>query len=307
MSTNIVDGVWPTMLTPFTENNELDVPNLERLVEWYIAQGIHGLFAVCQSSEMFKLSLEERVLATQTVVRQVAGRVPVIASGHTSDRTLDQIEEIKLISATGIEAFVMLTNRLADEHESDEVWKSNVQQILQAIPDVKFGLYECPHPYKRLVNPALLQWCESTGRFLFLKDTCCNIDEIKARLEALKGSGLKLFNANTTTLLESLKQGAAGFSGIMANHHPALYVWLTENWSTQPEKAQQVQDFLSLASATFEGQYYPVDAKYNIQLSGVPITLTTRVKDAAGLQPHHRVLVEQLKRDSDGLLAELTK
>ncbi|NHN34227.1 dihydrodipicolinate synthase family protein [Paenibacillus agricola] len=302
--TNIVDGVWPTMLTPFTENNELDIPNLERLVDWYIGQGVHGLFAVCQSSEMFKLSLEERLKATETVVRQAAGRVPVIASGHTSDRIEDQINEIKLISATGIEAFVMLTNRLADEHESDEVWKINAQRILEAVPHVKFGLYECPYPYKRLVNPALLQWCVSTGRFLFLKDTCCNIEEIQARLAVLEGTGLKLFNANSATLLESLKQGAAGFSGIMANHHPALYVWLTENWSTQPEKAERVQDFLGLASA-IEGQYYPVDAKYNIQLSGVPISLTTRVKDGNGLQPHQRALVEQLKRYADGVLAEL--
>lgn len=304
MRNTIASGVWPTMLTLFTENNQLDEPNLERLVDWYMERGVHGLFAVCQSSEMFKLSLEERVKATQIVMKRASGRVPVIASGHISDRVEDQIEEIKRIGATGIEAFVMLSNRLAEEHESDEVWKANAERILQAVPDVKFGIYECPYPYKRLMNPALLQWCVSTGRFSFLKDTCCNIDEIKARLAVLKGTGLQLFNANSATLLESLKLGAAGFSGIMANHHPALYVWLTENWNTQPEKAEQVQDFLGLSSA-IEGQYYPVDAKYNVQLSGIPLTLTTRVKDGAGLQPHQRTLVEQLKRYSDLLLAEL--
>ncbi|WP_240417154.1 dihydrodipicolinate synthase family protein [Paenibacillus periandrae] len=304
MGNTIANGVWPTMLTPFTENNQLDEPALEQLVDWYIEQGVHGLFAVCQSSEMFKLSLEERVKATRIVVRQAFGRVPVIASGHTSDSIEDQIEEIKQIWAEGIEAFVMLSNRLAAEHESDEVWKANAERILQAVPDVKFGIYECPYPYKRLMNPALLEWCVSTGRFLFLKDTCCNIVEIKARLEVLKGTGLKLFNANSATLLESLKLGAAGFSGIMANHHPNLYVWLTENWNTQPEKAEHVQDYVGLASG-IEGQYYPVDAKYNIQLSGVPITLTTRVKDGAGLQPHQRILVEQLKRYSDRLMAKL--
>ena len=54
-------GVWPVMLTPFTDHNEVDYPALERLTEWYIENGVSGLFAVCQSSEMFFLSLEERV------------------------------------------------------------------------------------------------------------------------------------------------------------------------------------------------------------------------------------------------------
>ncbi len=54
-------GVWPVMLTPFTEENQVDYPALKELVEWYIENGVDGLFAVCQSSEMFKLTLEERV------------------------------------------------------------------------------------------------------------------------------------------------------------------------------------------------------------------------------------------------------
>ena len=48
---------------------------------------------------------------------------------------------------------------------------------------------------------------------------------------------MKLYNANTSTLLESMKYGAAGYSGVMANFHPALYAWLLENWEKEPEKA----------------------------------------------------------------------
>ena len=43
-------GEWPTMLTPFRDG-AVDYPALEALVEWYIAHGVSGLFAVCQSSE----------------------------------------------------------------------------------------------------------------------------------------------------------------------------------------------------------------------------------------------------------------
>ena len=85
MSHEFPGGVWPVMLTPYTEDNEVDEQALVQLVEWYIGKGVNGLFAVCQSSEMFFLSLEERLNVARTVVRAAAGRVPVIASGHISD------------------------------------------------------------------------------------------------------------------------------------------------------------------------------------------------------------------------------
>lgn len=290
----IPDGVWPTMITPFTAGNEIDEAALERVVEWYINRGVHGLFAVCQSSEMFALTLEEKVRLAESVVRLTRGRIPVIASGHTSDGLEAQIVEIRRLSETGIDAFVLVTNRLAESAESDEVWKRNAERLLERIPDVAFGLYECPYPYKRLMTPELLRWCESTGRFRFLKDTCCNVDQLKAKLEAVRGSGLRIFNANSATLLDSLKLGAAGFSGVMANFHPQLYVWLVEKWADEPLWATRLQSFLGLASA-IERQNYPVNAKYHMQLEGLPVTTVTRVKDVRTFLPNEQLEVQQLK------------
>ena len=84
MNNDFPGGVWPVMLTPFTKENEVDYDALGQLVEWYIANGVSGLFAVCQSSEMFFLSLEERVGIARFVKEKANGRVPVIASGHIS-------------------------------------------------------------------------------------------------------------------------------------------------------------------------------------------------------------------------------
>ena len=53
--------MWPVMLTPFTERGEVDYNALERLIAFYEEGGCSGLFAICQSSEVFYLSLEERV------------------------------------------------------------------------------------------------------------------------------------------------------------------------------------------------------------------------------------------------------
>ena len=108
-------GEWPTMLTPFRDG-AVDYPALEALVEWYIAHGVSGLFAVCQSSEMFFLSLEERVGIARFVNEKAAGRVPVIASGHISDSFEDQVHELTAMTGTGVDAVCLLyTSDAADE------------------------------------------------------------------------------------------------------------------------------------------------------------------------------------------------
>ena len=53
MGYNFPGGSWPVMLTPFTAENTVDYPALKELVDWYIENGVSGMFSVCQSSEMF--------------------------------------------------------------------------------------------------------------------------------------------------------------------------------------------------------------------------------------------------------------
>ena len=294
MSTNIPAGVWPTMITPFTDDNRLDLDALAQMIDWYIRHEVAGLFAVCQSSEMFYLSLEERIELSRQCVTLAGGRVPVIASGHISDKLEDQIVELNAIAETGVRAVVLISNRLAAEEQGDDIWKNRCEAILKALPEsLPLGVYECPYPYKRLMNPELLRWCNNTGRFVFLKDTCCDPEQIRARQAAVQGTPFGLFNANSATLLETLEFGLAGYSGIMANMHPELYVWLCDNWQREPEQAAELQDFLGFASA-IEGPLYPRNAKYYQQLEGIPIGLHTR-RESLELGPADRRLVEQFR------------
>lgn len=271
----ITDGVWVTMVTPFTGDNRVDYEALGSLVEWYVQKGVNGLFAVCQSSEMFFLTKEERIGIAEFVLEKSAGRVQVVASGHISDSIEEQIDELKAMAATGVRAVVLVTNRLAGEDEGDEVWQKNAQKILDAVPGCDFGLYECPYPYKRLMSPELLKWCAATGRFRFLKDTSCDLEHIKAKLKAVQGSGLKIFNANSATLLESLRMGASGYCGVMANFHPELYVWLAENYQVNRQQSEIAQSFATVASFIERGQY-PMSAKYHLSLCGVPMSAAAR-------------------------------
>ena len=301
------DGVWPVMLTPFTDDNEVDYEALGKLVDWYIENGVAGLFADCQSSEMFYLSLEERIKIAQFVKKQSDGRVPVVASGHISDKLEDQINELNAVAATGVDAVILISNRLAKEDEDDTVWLENLKKIIQELPEnLPLGFYECPYPYKRIISPELLKWCPETGRFYFIKDTSCDLNNMEQKLKAIKGSHLKLFNANSSTLLETLQIGAAGFSGVMANFHPDLYVWLCRNYKKYPEKARKLADFLTLASM-IERQVYPVNAKYAQLKYGNFQFIYTRTKNMDLLNKTAKLEVDQLLEFTDFIREWLKK
>lgn len=296
MNEKFKNGVYPVMLTPFTKDNQVDYESLGRLVDWYIENGAAGLFAVCQSSEMFFLSGKESVAITEFVVSRSAKRVPVISSGHVSDSLAEQAEELINIANAGADAVILLTNRLAKENESDEIWLQNLKILLDKLPkDLPLGFYECPYPYKRLISPELLKWCADTGRFYFIKDTSCELENMKAKLEAIKGSRIKLFNANSATLKESLELGASGYSGIMANFHPELYSWLVDNYEKEPVKSGKLSDFLAIASM-IECRVYPVNAKYHQKMKGNFASIHTRTKSSDLLNAVGMSEVEQLDR-----------
>jgi len=297
MNQTIPNGVWPTMITPFTNSNKIDYSGLEELIEWYLKANVDGLFAVCQSSEMFYLSLDEREELARFIVKKVKKRIPIIASGHVSDTIECQIEEIKRITSTGVNAVVLLVNRFASQDESDDIWKKNFEKFLTALSNnVLLGFYECSYPYKRLISPALIKWCLSIDRdrFVFLKDTSCDINNMREKLKVTKGSSLKVFNANSATLLQSLRDGMSGYCGLMANLCPELYRWLTKNWSIYPKKAQELQNFLG-AIASIEKRLYPICAKEFLQLEGLNININTRSKNISEYLPSYKLEIKQLR------------
>ena len=281
------------MIIPFENSGKVDYGKIPDLVEWYIQNGAKGLFAVCQSGEMYQLSLEERIRIAETVVKAARGRTPVIATGNICENPEERSEEVRKIAATGVDAVILITNQFAAEEESDEVWMKNCSEFLKKIPlDIALGFYECPYPYKRLISTENLQKCAETGRFYFLKDTCCDLKRICERLRVIDGTRLKLYNANTTTLLDSLKAGAYGFSGVMANFHPAFYTYLCEYFADR--EMEDMEAFLSIASL-IERQYYPVNAKYHMQkYSGIPITTFSRRQDDKGLTDTFKMEVDML-------------
>ena len=270
--------MYPTIITPFLDDGSIDYISLERLVDMFASVGCDGIFAVCQSSEMFFLADEERLeLARQSLNFCRKHGLKCIASGHVQDRIEDQINYLQALEGLGVDAIVLVSNRLALEDESDEIAVENLKRICSALsPKTRLGIYECPYPYKRELTPSLISAMIEIGHFDFIKDTCCRIDEIRHRIAQLEGSGIGLYNANSATLMESLEAGAAGYCGVQLNLMPEFFS-LLKNACAEQNRTRMKLVCEHIAGVGFvECQNYPANAKYLLMKRGVISTIVTR-------------------------------
>jgi len=271
-------GLFPAMITLYDEAGNIDYTATKALIDFYVKGGVKGIFAVCQSSEMFFISEEDKLTLGKFVVENTPDDVNVVVSGITGDTLEEMLTQIEMMKVAGADSIILLTNRLAHENEGDDVMWDRIEKILAAFPDTDFGLYECPYPFKKLLSDDILAKCAATGRFNFIKDTCCSAPMIEGRLKAIGNDEFRLYNANSATLLETVKMGAAGISGVMANFHPELYSQMLEcAFAGDMERAEKLQTALS-ALSVIENQNYPANAKYYLQLEGLPVK-TTAVKN----------------------------
>ncbi len=272
-----ISGIIPVALTPFTESNLIDWDSYAELIEWYIDNGADALFAVCQSSEMHYLSLDEKVALAKFTMNKVNGRIPVVASGHVSNNIDDQLTELRAVAETGVDGVILVTNRFAVNKQADEkTVTEGLKVLVEELPaEIALGLYECPAPFRQLLSDDQIRYCADSGRFVLLKDVSCDLETVSRRAKLSAGSPLAIVNANAAIAWSAMKSGSAGFGGVFNNFHPDLYKWIYKYGDSDQGLAEELSMFLALA-AMGESFGYPALAKLYHQRLGTIETMKCR-------------------------------
>lgn len=299
-------GFIPVMLTPFTNTGKIDFDALTGLTEFYLQAGAAGLFANCLSSEMFELDDDERIQLVNHVVKITNGAVPVVATGTFGGPIEDQADFMKEIYDCGVQAVIAITGLLAGQDEPNAIFNGRVEQLLQLTNNIPMGFYECPVPYKRLLSANQLKQFVSTGRVIYHKDTCLDIEQIKAKLQAGQGyPAFGLYDAYMAHAVESLKAGSAGLSCIQGNYFPELIVWLCDNYAdaSLAGEVSRVQEFF-IQNMDVMHEVYPTVAKYYLQKRGLNINTYTR-REVGNFTNDVQQKVDQLFNDYETLHHDL--
>jgi 4-hydroxy-tetrahydrodipicolinate synthase len=134
------DGVYAPIITPFDDSGAVDRDALAHFVDVLIAAGIDGLVAVGTTGEAYALTIDERHTVISTVVKQAAGRVPVLAGvgGLSTNEAVGQAALAKRLDVNGLmvapPAYVLPTANELSVHITAVVNSVNLPTCLYDYP-----------------------------------------------------------------------------------------------------------------------------------------------------------------------------
>src|SRR5579864_6798591 len=108
MASDSIYGIVPALVTPFCADERIDFTAWQRIIDYTIESGVHGLFAAGGQGEFFSLDDEERIVALRFTAQYVAGRVPVYGNVG-SVTTRESIRLAQAAQAEGIDYAVVIT------------------------------------------------------------------------------------------------------------------------------------------------------------------------------------------------------
>ena len=197
------DGIYSLMLTPFFEDRSIDYNTYEKYADWQVEQGVDHLFAVCGSSEMKELTLEERLKLAELTVKH-KGETTVVATANIEPTKEGNLEEIKKMEQTGVDGLVLTTKGMGDD---DDKLVEYIRELAQSTTLPVF-LYEFPGFQPHLMSGKAYGELTKDGLIWGIKDTTCSLELIKDKI-ANKGDST-VIQANMPYLFDSYVAGARG-------------------------------------------------------------------------------------------------
>ena len=108
MSMDNLTGSIVALVTPFNEDKSIDFEGLERLVDFHLENGTDGILVLGTTGETSPMTDAEDFAVAEAVVKQVAGRIPVIG-GAGSNCTEESLNKALGLQQRGIDGLLLIT------------------------------------------------------------------------------------------------------------------------------------------------------------------------------------------------------
>lgn len=216
-------GVVPPVSTPLTEEYEIDVPSLEKLIRFQLDAGVHGLFMLGSTGETAAISDAQRAQVLEVAVRTVGGQVPVLA-GVIDFSTAQVLDHMRLAEDLGVDGFVATAPFYIRPSQEEIVAHFRALHQTTSLP---VFAYEIPSNVQTSIARATLVAMAQEGLIAGLKDSSGNEGNFRNMLlDTRDVTGFAAFTGAELTVDAALLMGADGVVPGLGNVDPAGYVRL---------------------------------------------------------------------------------
>jgi 4-hydroxy-tetrahydrodipicolinate synthase len=209
-------GSYTALITPFADG-AVDYAALRALVDWQIDSGTHGLVPVGTTGESPTLSHEEHKKVVETVIRQAAGRVPVIA-GAGSNNTREAVELCRHAEAAGADGVLVVTPYYNKPNQAGLY--AHFKAVSEAI-SLPIIIYNIPPRSVVDMSVDTMARLAQLENVVGVKDATGNVGRILQQRAAI-GPDFVQFSGDDILALSSVAVGAIGVISVVSNIAPRL-------------------------------------------------------------------------------------
>ncbi|MEZ2142783.1 4-hydroxy-tetrahydrodipicolinate synthase [Bradyrhizobium sp. DN5] len=207
-------GTYTVMITPFTAAGAVDVAALRAFVDWQIAQGIHGLIPLGSTGEFLSMDDDEKALVAEVVIRQAAGRVPVLV-GTGAEDTREVVRLSRRAEKLGADG-VMIVPPFYSTPTDDEL-VHHYKTVADAIA-LPIMVYNNPATANVDLKPQLVARIAEIDNCLYIKESTLEVTRVRDIIR-LCGDRMTVFGGILG--FESFVEGAQGWVAVASNVVPA--------------------------------------------------------------------------------------
>jgi 4-hydroxy-tetrahydrodipicolinate synthase len=259
-------GAIPALVTPLDHSGELLEQGLRDVIDFTVAGGVHGLFVLGSSGEIYGLTDQQKQRVVEITVEHAAGRVPIYA-GASEITTRDCIKTARMVQAVGgVEALSVLTPYFLTPTQDELIQHFTAIAHSTELPIM---LYENPGRTHVSIAVDTCQTLSKVDGIIGIKDSSGDLSQMLSYLQ-VTDADFTVLTGKDTLIYSGMGIGAKGAIASTANVAPRLVSEIYNSYvAGDHARSLELQFRLSPLRTWVEKATFPVVLKEGLRLLGV--------------------------------------
>ncbi len=217
-------GVIPAFYACYDNNGNISEEGVKSLTQYFVDKGVKGAYVNGSSGECIYLSVEERKIVLENVVKAAKGKLTIIA--HVAcNNTKDSMELAKHAESLGVDAIAAIPPIYfhLPEHAMAKYWND----ISSAAPATDFIIYNIPQLAGVALTSKLFGEMRKNPKVIGVKNSSMPVQDIQMFKQAA-GKDYIIFNGPDEQFISGRVIGAEGGIGGTYGVMPELFLKMDE-------------------------------------------------------------------------------
>ena len=215
MNVRELEGSIVALVTPFDEHGDVDFGALERLVDFHLQNGTDGILVLGTTGESSTMSDAEDYAVAEAVIKQVAGRVPIIG-GAGSNSTAESLRKSQGLVERGVDALLLITPYY--NKSNDEGIYRHFTTVMDQV-DAPVILYNIPGRTGCSISERNVERFATDPRVMGIKEASGNIS-YAAMVAQYLSDDFRMYSGNDDMVVPILSLGGSGVISVWADIEP---------------------------------------------------------------------------------------